>query len=152
MESVRYGIAIERSTSGASERTSERIGECRRGIVSSTAYCDWDSMWYKRGRSYQVYQRVVFTLTHLHPRKTSSVAVPGYTFPPRPFAGERRQANTPTIHPSPLLSGSQPGVVYNITCICIIHSYINIKHPFTSYIFPTFIHCVYIHNHKQCEH
>ena len=35
-----------------------------------------------------------------------------HTFPPPPLAGERRQANTLTIHPSPPLSGSQPGVVY----------------------------------------
>ena len=70
-------------------------------------------MWYKCGRSYQAYQRVVlFTLTHHHPRKTSLVAVPGYTFPSPTLAGERRQAKTLTgasIHPSPPLGGSRLG-------------------------------------------
>ena len=72
-ESVSYDIAIERPTSRTSERTSERASRQSTVAALCLPHSDRESMWYSCWRSYQVYLRVVFTLTHHHPRKISLV-------------------------------------------------------------------------------
>ena len=109
-ESVSYDIEIERSTSQTSERANERAN--RQGTVAALClpYSDWGSMWYSCWRSYQAYQRVVFTLTHHHPRKIS--LVPSRDILSRPhlsLENVAKQTRSPSILPHPPLGGSVRG-------------------------------------------